>query len=75
MEFLRPVTLWPFPTDAVEKMAEKVDVIIVPEMNLGQMAGEVQRAIGGRARVVGINRVDGDPITPSQVREKIREVS
>ncbi|NOY86474.1 MAG: 2-oxoacid:acceptor oxidoreductase subunit alpha [Deltaproteobacteria bacterium] len=75
VEFLRPVTLWPFPTDAVEKMAEKVDVIIVPEMNLGQMAGEVQRAIGGRAKVVGINRVDGDPITPSQVHEKIREVS
>ena len=75
VEFLRPVTLWPFPTKIIEKMAENVDAIIVPEMNLGQMSEEVQRCSCGKARVVGINRVDGDPITPAQIIDKIREVS
>jgi 2-oxoglutarate ferredoxin oxidoreductase subunit alpha len=56
-------------------MAEKVDTIVVPEMNLGQMIEEVQRSIAGRAEVVGVNRVDGEPITPAQIQEKLREVA
>lgn len=74
-DFLRLVTLWPYPSDITVQMAEKVDTIIVPEMNLGQMILEVQRSIAGRAEVVGVNRVDGDPITPAQILEKIREVA
>ena len=74
MDFVRPITLWPYPTEPTLEMAEKVDVIIVPEMNLGQMIDEVQRCIFGKARVVGVNRVDGDPITPEYILEKIREV-
>jgi 2-oxoglutarate ferredoxin oxidoreductase subunit alpha len=38
------------------------------------MIDEVQRCIEGRAKVVGVNRVDGDPITPENILEKIREV-
>ena len=36
---LRPITLWPFPTEAVQRMAEQVSCVIVPEMNLKQMCG------------------------------------
>jgi len=75
VDFVRPVTLWPFPTQPTIEMAQKVDVIVVPEMNLGQMIDEVQRCIDGRAKVVGVNRVDGDPITPENILEKIREVA
>jgi 2-oxoglutarate ferredoxin oxidoreductase subunit alpha len=74
VDFVRPVTLWPYPVKPTIEMAEKVDVIIVPEMNLGQMIDEVQRCIDGRAKVVGVNRVDGDPITPGDILNKIREV-
>jgi 2-oxoglutarate ferredoxin oxidoreductase subunit alpha len=75
IDFFRPITLWPFPSDAVRDMAARVDTIIVPEMNLGQMIEEVERSIRGTAEVAGVNRVDGEPITPSEILEKIMEVS
>ena len=75
VDFVRPVTLWPYPDKPTIEMAEKVDYIVVPEMNLGQMIDEVQRCIEGRAKVVGVNRVDGDPITPENILVKIREVA
>ncbi len=72
---VRPITLWPFPTAAVERMADKVDTVIVPEMNIRQMAWEVQAAVAGRAKVVDFGRVDGRLITPGQIEELIdREV-
>lgn len=74
VDFLRPVTLWPFPEKPVREMAQRVDVIIVPEMNLGQIILEVERCAGGCARVVGVNRADGEPITPGQILQRIREV-
>ena len=75
VDFIRPLTLWPYPDKPTIEMAEKVDVIVVPEMNLGQMIHEVQRCIDGRAKVAGVNRVDGDPITPEDILAKIREVA
>ena len=75
VELLRPLTLWPFPSDACVAMAEKVKAVVVPEMNLGQMIEEVERTVCGRAKVVGVNRADGDPITPEQILNRIREVA
>jgi 2-oxoglutarate ferredoxin oxidoreductase subunit alpha len=68
---LRPLTIWPFPDDAVEEMAKKVKTIIVPEMNLGQIFYEVQRASKGQCEVRGIFRVDTDPIHPKQIMNAI----
>jgi 2-oxoglutarate/2-oxoacid ferredoxin oxidoreductase subunit alpha len=64
---VRPITLWPFPTLAVDRMAERVRTVIVPEMNLKQMSWEVQAAVAGRAKVVDFGRVDGKLITPAQI--------
>lgn len=68
---LRPLTIWPFPDDAVFEMARKVKTIIVPEMNLGQIVNEVQRASRGKCEVRGIFRVDTDPIHPKQIMNAI----
>lgn len=68
---LRPLTLWPFPEKAVEELSKKVKVFIVPEMNMGQMIGEVERYAKGRCEVIGINRVDGEPIHPQQILDVI----
>lgn len=68
---LRPLTIWPFPDNAVEEMAKRVKTIIVPEMNLGQIANEVQRASKGQCAVKGIFRVDTDPIHPKQIMNAI----
>jgi len=69
---VRPVALWPFPTDAVRHMARQVRTVIVPEMNLRQMSWEVQAAIRGEAEVVSLGRVDGKLITPEQIQELIK---
>ncbi len=69
---VRPITLWPFPTLAVDRMAEQVRTVIVPEMNLKQMSWEVQAAVAGRAKVVDFGRVDGKLITPAQIGELVK---
>lgn len=71
---IRPITIWPFPVEIVRKAAQKVSKIIVPEMNLGQLLGEVERYAKSDAEVIGLNRVDGELITPQEVVDKIKEV-
>jgi 2-oxoglutarate ferredoxin oxidoreductase subunit alpha len=70
---VRPITLWPFPTLAVDRMAEQVRTVIVPEMNIKQMSWEVQAAVAGRARVVDHGRVDGKLITPAEIKELVKK--
>lgn len=68
--YVRLKTLWPFPEDAVAKLAGSARKIIVPEMNLGQVSGEVQRVVG--RKVVKLNKIGGgELITPEDVLEKI----
>lgn len=64
---IRPTTLWPFPSARVAEVAKQVDTVIVAEMNLGQLIGEVERAVAGDAEVVGHLRADGEPITPVEL--------
>jgi len=64
---IRPVTLWPFPNKAVAEIADQVDTLVVAEMNLGQLIGEVERASAGRTEIVGHLRADGEPITPAEL--------
>jgi len=71
---LRPVTLWPFPETAVSAAARKARAVVVPEMNAGQLALEVERLIDDRAKLVRINRIDGEPIAPAEIAARIREI-
>jgi 2-oxoglutarate ferredoxin oxidoreductase subunit alpha len=72
---LKLMTLWPFMRAAIERVMQTITVLIVPEINLGQISREVKRVNEGRALVNTINRVDGLTITPGQILRKIREVS
>jgi 2-oxoglutarate ferredoxin oxidoreductase subunit alpha len=72
---LKVMTLWPFMRAAIERVMQTITVLIVPEINLGQISREVKRVNEGRALVNTINRVDGLTITPGQILRKIREVS
>lgn len=71
---VRIVSLWPFPDVEVAGLAAGVRAIVVPEMNLGQVVLEVERAAAGRCRVVGYSRVDGEPIDPGEILAAIRKV-
>lgn len=70
---LKLLTIWPFCFEKVNMLAQQVDLIIVPEMNLGQMVLEVERASQGKCRVVPYGRVDGELINPIEILGKIRE--
>jgi 2-oxoglutarate/2-oxoacid ferredoxin oxidoreductase subunit alpha len=68
---LRPLVLWPFPEEEVRTLADRVSHIIVPELNLGQIAHEVEWASCRKPRIVRLNRVDGEPISPQQIFDSI----
>jgi len=56
---LRPVTLWPFPTEPLARLAERVDRILVVEMSGGQMVEDVRLTVGEKARVELEGRMGG----------------
>jgi 2-oxoglutarate ferredoxin oxidoreductase subunit alpha len=72
---LRPRTLWPFPDREVRALAERVETLIVPELNLGQVAHEVEWAARGACPVVPTGRVDGQPLRPVEVLAPIEEAA
>jgi len=68
---LRLITIWPFPRRALEPIAQKVPKLIVPEMNMGQIYREVLRVNAGRAKVVKVNRIDGEMLTPDEIMDAL----
>ena len=72
---LRLRTVWPFPEPPVRELAERAPVLVVPELNMGQLVLEVERMAAGRARVVGFSRVGGGELpTPEELADFAREV-
>ncbi|MFO1115962.1 MAG: 2-oxoacid:acceptor oxidoreductase subunit alpha [Beijerinckiaceae bacterium] len=72
---LRPVTLWPFPEEATRRAARRARVVLTPEMNTGQLVREVERLVDDPAKVVGLHRIDGEPIAPAEIVAKVRELA
>lgn len=68
---LRLKTLWPFPDEAIVQVGRRVKKIVVPEMNLGQVAGEVQKFCG--CEVIALNQTDGEIIRPERITEAMRK--
>jgi 2-oxoglutarate ferredoxin oxidoreductase subunit alpha len=63
----RPRTLWPFPDRELRAAAEGARAVVVAEMNMGQMAHEVERVVAGQAPVRRCLRADGQPRAPGDV--------
>jgi len=77
--YVRPITLWPFPADAVARAAEGARRVAVLEQNAGQMIDDVRLAVLGRAPVVPIGGISSDEagfgigplLDPDEVRSRI----
>lgn len=67
-------TVWPFPEDRVKELSSKAKNIYVPELNYGQMVLEVQRVCDSSCNIIGINKYNGEIITPDDIIEKVMEV-
>ncbi len=71
---LRLLTAWPFPEKRVAELAERVKGWVVPEINLGQMVREVERAVGRASKVAQVSHAGGDVHDPDDIYDVIREV-
>jgi 2-oxoglutarate/2-oxoacid ferredoxin oxidoreductase subunit alpha len=71
--FLRLITLWPFPEEKVRRIAKGVSAFIVPEINYGQMAYEVERCAQGQAETVLLPLMGGTIHTPQNIMEAVQE--
>lgn len=71
---LRYITIWPFDEEAIERLANRVKFIVVPELNLGQLIYEVERSAKGKTKIYGINRVNIEIIHPHEIIERIKEL-
>lgn len=69
---LRLITLWPFPSDAVAALDGVVGSIVVPAMNMGQLAGLVRQHVC--CDVIELNQVNGEVIAPGTIESKVRGV-
>jgi 2-oxoglutarate ferredoxin oxidoreductase subunit alpha len=72
---IRPITLWPFPTEVLEKAADKVKGFISVELSMGQMIEDVKLATKCKKPVVLCNRSGGMIPSPEQVLESIKNLA
>jgi 2-oxoglutarate ferredoxin oxidoreductase subunit alpha len=69
----RLITAWPFPEKQITELSKKVKAFVVPELNLGQMALEVERVAGGRCKTVLVPHVGGTVHNPEVIAKAIVE--
>ncbi|MFC1970581.1 2-oxoacid:acceptor oxidoreductase subunit alpha [Chloroflexota bacterium] len=68
---LRLITVWPFPEDRIRQIARRVGAIIVPEINCGQIALEVERCAGTRAQTIPVPHMGGSVHKPDTILNAI----
>ena len=64
---LRLKIVWPFPVKEIQKLAGKVDKIIVPEMNLGQIVHPISEYACGQCEVVSAQKIGGEMHLPDEL--------
>ena len=71
---LRPITLWPFPTEEVKRLSKKVKAILVVELNAGQMIEDVRLSLEDRVPVHHYGRMGGIVMDPADVLEALNNI-
>ncbi|MBD3234561.1 MAG: 2-oxoacid:acceptor oxidoreductase subunit alpha [candidate division Zixibacteria bacterium] len=69
----QPETIWPFPEKGFLKAIEHARLVIVAELNQGQLIHEIRRIAPPKVNVVGTFRYDGELMNPSEIVNKVRE--
>jgi 2-oxoglutarate ferredoxin oxidoreductase subunit alpha len=70
---LRLVTVWPFPERRIAELAGRIKSFVVPELNFGQIALEVERCAGGKASVHLVPHAGGTVHQPKEIYSAIRK--
>jgi 2-oxoglutarate ferredoxin oxidoreductase subunit alpha len=72
---IRPITLWPFPSEHISRAADEPRVFLTVEMSMGQMVEDVKLAVAGKAPVLLHGRAGGGVPTVDELVEKIRQLT
>ena len=70
---MRPVTIWPFPEKQLVNFASGLKKIVVPELNFGQIVGELRKYLSTDIEIIPLNKYTGRLITPDEIINKILE--
>ena len=62
-------SLFPIPERAIRSALKTAKRVIVPELNFGQYRREIERLAKNEQEVIGINRLDGNLISPTDIME------
>ena len=73
--WIRPVTLWPFPTEQVGRAAEEFRIFLTVEMSNGQMLEDVKLAVAGKAPVLFYGRPGGGVPSVDEILDKIKQLT
>jgi 2-oxoglutarate ferredoxin oxidoreductase subunit alpha len=69
---LRLKTLWPFAGELIRDIGSRVKKIFIPEMNMGQVAGEARKYAA--CEVLSYGQVTGETIHPQKIMEQLRRL-
>ncbi len=70
---VRPITLWPFPYDAIRDAAKNVKGILCVELNAGQMIEDVRLAVSDSVPVKHFGRMGGIVPNPQEVLDALKK--
>jgi len=70
---IKPVTLWPFPYQVIEKAADNVQFLLSVEMSEGQMVEDVRLGANGKVRTPFYGRSGGVVPTPREVLKALKK--
>jgi 2-oxoglutarate ferredoxin oxidoreductase subunit alpha len=70
-DYLRLISIWPFPRKEIESLAKKVNKIYVPEMNLGQIYHTVMQYSHGKCDVISIPKTGGEMHSPKEIVDAV----
>lgn len=71
---IRPLTVWPFPSEAYAKAAKKVNAFLTVEMSMGQMVEDVRLAVNGEKPVYFQGTIGGFVPTPGSITEELLKI-
>ena len=72
---LRLRIVWPFPAARIRELCQKAKVVIMPELNMGQMVMELERAVSRETKVVSIPHAGGSVHEPEAILKTIVEAA
>ena len=72
---IRPITLWPYPSEIIRKISNNVRYVLTVEMSAGQMVEDVRLAVLGRCPVYFYGRMGGGVPTSEEIIKKVKKLN